>query len=176
MTITKNSVVSLVYVLKDDSGEILDQSGADAPLEYLHGRGNIIPGLEKALEGKAAGESFSLTVAPEDGYGPYHDQLVAEVPRDRFPEGELEVGTQFEAHEDGGVHVVTVTGIEADKVTLDANHPLAGVTLHFAVTVAGVREASEEELAHGHIHDSCDCGSCGEEGGEGDCSCGGCGG
>ncbi len=173
MTITKNNVVSLEYVLTDDSGEILDRSGADEPLEYLHGRGNIIPGLERELEGKKAGDSFSVTVAPEDAYGVRHEQLVASVPRDRFPAGDpIEVGMQFEAHDEEGVRVVTVTGVEGDTVTLDANHPLAGMTLHFQVTVRGIREASEEEISRGGTH-SCDCGSCGDAEDDG-CSCGGC--
>jgi FKBP-type peptidyl-prolyl cis-trans isomerase SlyD len=183
MIIEKDRVVTLDYVLKDDGGEILDRSADDEPLAYLHGRGNIIPGLERELEGKAEGDSLSVTVKAEDAYGAYSEELVAEIPKANFGDaGEISVGMQFEAHEGDSVHLVTVTAVDGDKVTVDGNHPLAGQTLHFQVSVVQVREATAQELTHGHIHQSCGCDSCGDgecgdgecgEAGEG-CGCGGC--
>jgi FKBP-type peptidyl-prolyl cis-trans isomerase SlyD len=177
MIIEKDRVVSIEYVLKDDAGETLDSSGSGDPLVYLHGHANIIPGLEKQLEGKKSGDKVSAVVKPEEAYGTYDDEMVIKVPKSNF-EGtdDLAIGMQFEAHDPNGVHVVTVTDIEGDVVTVDANHPLAGVTLHFDVSVTDVREANAEELAAGHIHSGCDCGcegDCEDEEGCGDgCGCG----
>lgn len=170
MVIEKNKVVSIAYVLKDESGETLDSSGSGDPLVYLHGHSNIIPGLERELEGKKAGDKVSAVVKPADAYGEYDKEMVAKVPKASF-EGtdDLAIGMQFEAHDPSGVRIVTVTDIEGDTVTVDANHPLAGVTLHFEVSIADVREASPEELKAGHIHSGCECGCEGEDCGEDDC-------
>lgn len=153
MQISENKVVSIHYTLKNDAGEVLDTSSGHEPLAYLHGSGNIVPGLEKALEGKQAGDSVSVSVTPEEGYGPRHDGLVQEVPRAAF-EGvdEIEPDMQFHAEGPAGPLVLTVTKVEGDTITVDGNHPLAGETLHFAVEVTEVRDATEEELEHGHVH------------------------
>ena len=153
MEISDNKVASIHYTLKNDQGETIDSSQGAEPLTYLQGFGNIIPGLEQALVGKAGGDSLEVTVAPEDGYGPIQQELVQEVPRDAFDGVEsISVGMRFEAQTASGPISVVVTAVEGDKVTVDGNHPLAGQTLHFAVEVVEVREATDEELQHGHIH------------------------
>ncbi|MGJ7457246.1 FKBP-type peptidyl-prolyl cis-trans isomerase [Halomonas sp. MA07-2] len=153
MQIAQNSVVAFHYTLTNDAGEVLDSSEGREPLTYLHGAGNIIPGLEKELEGRQAGDSLSAVVAPGEGYGEKQEQLVQEVPRDAFQGVEgIEPGMQFQAQTQGGPLMVTVTKIEGDTVTVDGNHPLAGQTLNFAVEIASVREASDEEVEHGHVH------------------------
>ena len=153
MQVANEKVVSIDYTLTDEQGNVLDSSRGRGPLSYLHGSGHIIPGLESALEGKAAGEALKVTVAPADAYGEHDPEMVQPVPRDRFPQGaELEVGTQFQAQTPAGPRVVTVVEVQDDAVTVDANHPLAGKTLNFDVQVVSVREASEEELQHGHAH------------------------
>lgn len=154
MPISENSVVSIDYVLTDPEGEVLDRSEEGSPLTYLHGANNIIPGLESALAGKAVGESLRVEVAPENGYGEYDDDLVQVVSQELFGEtGELKPGMRFQATSDSGNVMVTVTDISDDGVTVDGNHPLAGQTLVFDVTIASVREATAEELSHGHVHD-----------------------
>ncbi len=153
MQIAQNSVVAFHYTLTNDAGEVLDSSEGREPLTYLHGAGNIIPGLEKELEGRQAGDSLSAVVSPDEGYGEKQEQLVQEVPRDAFQGVEgIEPGMQFQAQTQGGPLMVTVTKVEGDTVTVDGNHPLAGQTLNFAVEIASVREASEEEVEHGHVH------------------------
>jgi len=152
MTIEKQKVVTLNYKLTDDQGQVIDQSD-DSSFQYLHGAQNIIPGLENALTGKAAGDELSVSIAPAEGYGERDDSRVASVPRDRFPEGEIQPGMQFHAQSpEGDLAVVTVTEVSADAVTVDSNHPLAGVQLNFEVTVIEVRDATAEELEHGHVH------------------------
>ncbi|MCX7023723.1 MAG: peptidylprolyl isomerase [Spirochaetes bacterium] len=178
MVIEKDRVVSIEYMLKDDEGEVLDSSGGSDPLVYIHGNENIIAGLEKHLVGKTNGDSVSCAVPPVEAYGEYDDNLVFEVPKERFKEfGDLEVGTQFRTDEGPGL--LTVTEIEGETVTVDANHPLAGETLHFDVKVVDVREATAEELEHGHVHgesacgDDCGCDDACEEGERGGgCGCG----
>lgn len=170
MQIAEGTVVAMDYALKDDEGTIIDQSQPGQPLSYLHGHNNIIPGLESALLGKAAGESVEVRVAPEEGYGELNPALEQEVPRDRF-QGveELEVGMQFQASTDQGPVSVRVVKVGEDTVTVDGNHPLAGKHLNFNVTVQEVRAATEEEIAHGHIHQGGGC--CGGGGGEGEGCC-----
>ncbi|NWN83035.1 MAG: peptidylprolyl isomerase [Halomonas sp.] len=153
MQIAQNSVVAFHYTLTNDGGEVLDSSEGREPLTYLHGAGNIIPGLEKELEGRAAGDKLNATIAPAEGYGEKQDQLVQEVPRDAFQGVEsIEPGMQFQAQTEGGPLMVTVTQVGGDTVTVDGNHPLAGQTLNFDVEIASVREASDEEAEHGHVH------------------------
>lgn len=153
MKISKNSVASIEYTLTDDGGTVIDTSEGGAPLAYIHGIGNLIPGLEKELEGKTAGDELKVHIAPEDGYGERNDQMVQAVSRSEMPEGvEIEVGMQLQAESDQGMHVVTVIGVDDDKIQLDANHPLAGVPLNFDVKVVEVRDATAEELEHGHVH------------------------
>ena len=154
MNVEKDSVVTIAYTLKNDQGEVLDSSDNHGELSYLHGHQNIVPGLEKALDGKSVGESVDTTVTPEEGYGDRRDDLVFSVPRDRLPDEELELGMQFRAQsQDGQELVVNLIAIGDDDVTLDGNHPLAGQDLHFDVTVRGVRSATDEEISHGHVHD-----------------------
>ena len=154
MTIAANKAVSIEYTLTNDDGDVIDSSAGGAPLVYLQGAGNIIPGLEKALEGKAVGEELTVTVEPEDAYGEYSAELVSTLSASMF-EGvdQLEVGMQFHASSpDGQMQIVTIRDLDGDDVTVDGNHPLAGQRLTFKVKVVAVRDASEEEVAHGHVH------------------------
>ena len=154
MHISRNKVVRFDYTLTDDSAKVLDSSAEGEPLTYLHGNGNIIPGLESALEGKRAGESLKVHVAAAEAYGERDDDLVQSVPREMFEDSDsIQVGMQFQSGDpDGNTRVVTVVSTDAGSITVDGNHPLAGVPLNFAVTIVEVRDASAEELAHGHVH------------------------
>lgn len=153
MEIAKNRVVSFHYTLHDEQGKELDASGGRGPMTYLHGKNNIIPGLEQALAGKSAGDKVEVTVPPEQAYGPRSDALVQIVPRSKFTEGaELAPGMQVRASGPRGARLVTVVRVERDFITVDANHPLAGRTLRFSVEIAEVRKATHEEIAHGHVH------------------------
>lgn len=154
MTIAEKSVVSIDYTLRDNKGKVLDASEAGQPLLYLHGTGALIPGLEKELKGKKAGDKLNVKVAPKEAYGEHMPQLIQKLPRENFQGvDKLEVGMEFEASgEDGHIMVVRIDAIEGDEVTINGNHPLAGMTLEFDVTVAAVREASAEEMEHGHVH------------------------
>lgn len=153
MQISENKVVSIHYTLKNDAGDVLDSSDGREPLAYLHGAGNIIPGLEKALEGRASGDKLNVTVQPGEGYGERNDSLIQDVPRSAF-EGadEIQPGMQFHAQGPQGMFVVTVREVSDESVKVDGNHPLAGETLHFDVEVADVRDATAEEQEHGHVH------------------------
>ncbi len=153
-TIEQNSAVSFHYTLKDAEGTVIDQSQEGQPLAYLHGHSNIIPGLEKQLEGKSAGEKLVAVVEPAEAYGEYQEEGVQEVPRENFQGVDnIEVGMQFQSQTtDGGMMLVTVKEVTDSTVTVDANHPLAGKQLTFDVEIAEVRSATEEELAHGHVH------------------------
>jgi FKBP-type peptidyl-prolyl cis-trans isomerase SlyD len=152
-TIKKDSVVTFNYTLKDDAGEVIDSSSPGEPLAYLHGHGNLVAGLERELEGKAAQDKLSVKVAPADGYGEFSRDLVQKVPR-RTLKGiaKITVGMRLHAQTAEGPRAVTVTAVTGDMVTLDGNHPLAGKNLNFDIEIVDVREASEEELAHGHVH------------------------
>ncbi len=152
MQIAQDAVVSIHYTLTDDTGKKLDSSDG-TPLAYLHGNGNLIPGLERELEGKAAGDKLSVKIAAADAYGEFDKALVQRVPR-RSLKGiaDVQVGMQLHTQSAHGVRAVTVTHVVGDMVTIDGNHPLAGQNLNFEVEVAEVRAATEEELAHGHVH------------------------
>lgn len=153
MQIAERCVASFHYTLTNADGEVIDSSDGRGPLTYLHGAGNIVPGLERAMTGRQPGDRFEIVVAPEDGYGERHPGLVQVVPRVAFQGvDQVEPGMQFHAQGPQGPMSVTVTRVEADEVTVDGNHPLAGVPLHFAIEVVEVRAASDEELAHGHVH------------------------
>ena len=154
MIIAANKVVRIDYTLTDDQSNVIDSSQGGEPLAYLHGARNIIPGLETALEGKKTGDQLNVRVAPADAYGERDDRLVQMVPREMFEDNtEITTGMQFHsADPEGNVTVVTVTNVSNDTVTVDANHPLAGVPLTFAVTVVDVRDATPEEVTHGHVH------------------------
>lgn len=153
-TITHNSVVQFNYTLKDDNGQVIDQSPAGHPLAYLHGHHNIIPGLEAQLLGKAVGDKFTATIAPADAYGEFDEAAVQEVPKENFQGVDsIQAGMQFQSQtDDGHVMLVTVRDVQDDVVIVDANHPLAGKTLHFDVEVVDIRPATDEEIAHGHAH------------------------
>ena len=153
MQIEANKVVSINYILRDDEDQVLDQSTPEAPLLYLHGHANIIPGLENELNGKSIGDTIKVSVSPEEGYGEYDEQLIQVVPRNMF-EGidEIEPGMQFQAQMGDGVQIVTVKEADDESVTIDANHDLAGKTLHFEANVKEIRDATADELEHGHIH------------------------
>jgi FKBP-type peptidyl-prolyl cis-trans isomerase SlyD len=152
MQIAQDVVASIHYALTDDSGNKLDSSDG-TPLSYLHGNGNLIPGLERELEGKSAGDKLKVKIAAADAYGEYDKSLVQRVPRRTLKGvGNLRVGMQLHTQSPQGVRAVTVTQIAGDMVTIDANHPLAGQNLNFDVEIAEVRAATEEELAHGHVH------------------------
>jgi FKBP-type peptidyl-prolyl cis-trans isomerase SlyD len=153
MQILANMVVSIDYTLTDDQGAVIDSSEGRDPLAYIQGTGNIIPGLERALEGKAKGDSLKVSVEPKDGYGERSDELTQQVPKEMFEgDNEIEVGMQFQTMSEYGPQVVTVVAVDDKHVTVDANHPLAGENLHFDVTIVDIREASSEELEHGHVH------------------------
>jgi FKBP-type peptidyl-prolyl cis-trans isomerase SlyD len=153
MAIADRAVVSFDYTLTGDDGDVIDTSKGGAPLTYLHGTGSIIPGLEAALQGRMAGDALQVVVAPQEGYGERDDDLVTSATRSQFPKGKkLEVGMQFEANGPEGRQVVTISSIDGDRIVLDANHPLAGMTLHFDVKIVEVRAATAEELHHGHVH------------------------
>jgi len=154
MQIKTDAIVSIHYTLTDKAGEVLDTSDGQEPLAYLHGRGNLIPGLEKELEGKEKGAKFNITIPPEQGYGIRDESLVQQVSRDVFKDiQDLETGMSFQSNTENGAQIFTVIKIEDDKITIDGNHTLAGVTLTFDIEVTGVREATEEELSHGHVHE-----------------------
>ncbi len=153
MQISDKMVVTIDYTLKDDNGTVLDSS-TEGNFAYLHGANNIIPGLENALTGKTAGDEVDISVSPAEGYGEHNETMIQAVPRDMFDsEQEIQVGMQFHAESpEGEMIVVTVTDVEGDDVTVDGNHPLAGVNLNFGVKVIDIREASDEEIEHGHVH------------------------
>jgi len=153
MTISVNKVITLHYTLTDDAGTVIDQS-TDGSFVYLHGASNIIPGLENALTGKAAGDELQVSVAPEEAYGVRDDSRVEQVPREMFPaDTDIEPGMQFHAQgPEGQMVMITVVEASNDTVTVDGNHPLAGVPLNFDVKIIDIRDASAEELEHGHAH------------------------
>jgi len=154
MQIEADMVVSIEYTLTDDAGEILDDNEGEGPLHYLHGHGNIVEGLEAALAGRSVGDTLNVTVSPEQGYGVRDDALVFDVPRQDLPEDiDPEVGMRLGMmSEDGDTVPVWVRSVDAEMVQLDANHELAGETLHFAVKILEIRRSTAEELAHGHVH------------------------
>jgi len=152
MQIAADKVVTLDYTLTDDQGAVIDRS-QEGQFAYLHGGSNIIPGLERALEGKQAGDELKVRVTPEEGYGERNDSLTQEVPLEAFGDADPQPGMQFHAEaEDGQTMAVTVAARDGDMVTIDGNHPLAGVNLNFDVKVVDVRDAAPEELEHGHAH------------------------
>jgi FKBP-type peptidyl-prolyl cis-trans isomerase SlyD len=150
--IAAQKVVSIEYTLTSDTGEVIDTSQGRAPLAYLHGAGNIVPGLEKALDGKVAGDSLEVSVPPEEGYGVRDDRLVQNVPVRKLPQGKAQVGQRLRADTEHGPRILTVVAVKGDYAKVDANHPLASKTLHFKVKVVEVRDATAQELEHGHVH------------------------
>ena len=153
MQLTKDKVGTVNYTLKDKDGEVIDET-QDGSFAYLHGARNIIPGLENELEGKETGYKNSIVIEPKDAYGERSLEKIQRVPLSMFPDdAEIAEGMQFEAQSDEGVPmIVTVTAIDAGEVVVDGNHPLAGIQLYFDIEVIDVRDASQEELEHGHVH------------------------
>ncbi len=174
MTINPQKMVKIHYTLKDKDGNQLDTSLGGEPLEYMQGIGAIIPGLERALEGKNPGEKIHAEIEPKDAYGEYDEALVAEVPRSQFDaKFEIEVGQQFQADTATGPMIVKVTKVDDEKITVDGNHELAGQKLFFDVEIIDVRDATEEELEP-YLQSSGGCGGCGGGCSGGCSSCGGC--
>ena len=153
MKIADNKVALIHYTLTNATQDVLDSSEGQEPLAYIHGHGHIVPGLENALGGRSKGDRFSVTVKAAEGYGEHDERLTQQVPRQMFSGvDEIEVGMQFHAQTEQGMQVVTVVGVSDDMITIDGNHPLAGQDLHFEIEVVDVRDASAEELEHGHAH------------------------
>ena len=152
MQITDKMAVSIHYTLTNNAGEKLDSSIGAEPLVYLHGAGNIISGLEDVLSEKTAGDKFSVTIEPENAYGEKQAEMIQVVSKSMFEDMPLEVGLQFHAEVSNGPGVIKVVNIDGDEVTIDGNHPLAGEALTFDVEIMEVRAATEDEMAHGHIH------------------------
>ncbi len=153
MNIANQTVVTMHYTLTDDKGKVLDSSSGGDPLVYLHGASNIIPGLEEALTGKKSGDKIKVTVPPEKGYGQRDERMVQRIPKEQFPDPDrLKVGMQFQVNSNQGPMILTVIGIEKGEIVVDGNPELAGQTLHFEVEITDVRQATAEELQHGHAH------------------------
>lgn len=153
MKISKHSVVGIDYTLKNEEGQVLDTSAGKEPLLYMHGVGQLIPGLENELAGKTAGDAVNAVIPPADAYGERRAELVQLVPKANFQGGgELKEGIQVQVDAGQGPMVAVVTKIDGETVTLDLNHPLAGVTLYFDVDIKTVREATASEIEHGHAH------------------------
>ncbi|BCV35792.1 MULTISPECIES: peptidylprolyl isomerase [Shewanella] len=171
MQITQHSAVTIHYRLTDAKGQLIESSFEADPMVYLHGMENLIPGLEKALEGKSKGDTLEVTIDAEEAYGPYHDGLRQEVPLEAFGDiQDIVPGMRFIAETEMGQRPVQVTEVLDNSVIVDGNHPLAGQSLTFNVEVMDVREATAEEIAHGHIHAHGGCGGHGHD--HGGC-CGG---
>ncbi len=156
MTVKKDKVVEMHYTLKNDSGDVIDSSKEKEPMPFIQGFGNIIPGLERALEGMKAGDSCEVSVKPEDAYGIHHPEAIQDIPMKALQGiDNLTVGMELQSQdEQGNPFIVRVKTINKKTVTVDANHPLAGETLHFSVSIESIREASKDELEHGHVHSS----------------------
>ncbi|MDB9865267.1 peptidylprolyl isomerase [Candidatus Thioglobus sp.] len=154
MKVTKDKVVSMHYTLKNDVGDVIDSSEGKETMDFLQGHGNIIPGLETALEGSKKGDKVEVSIEPEEGYGLKMDDAIQEIPRTALQGiDEVKIGMQLQSQDqDGNPFVVTVIKLDDEKITVDANHPLAGETLHFSVSIEDVRDALEEEVSHGHAH------------------------
>ena len=153
MKVSENTVVKLEYSLHLGDGVIIDRSDEGAPLAYLHGAGQIVPGLEQKLEGLEAGQTLQVQIEPKDGYGERDLRKIQDMPRQMFGGQQMKAGDEFVAvDEDQNQIPVRIEAVNGDKITVDFNHPLAGKTLHFSVKIADVRKATEEELQHGHAH------------------------
>ena len=153
MHIAKDKVVSIDYTLTNAEGTVLDSSVGHEPLPYLHGAGGIVPGLEQALEGKSVGDTLNVTIPPEKAYGPRNEELIQDVPRTAFGNVKVEPGMQFRAQgRNADSRMITVLSVQPETIRIDANHPLAGQTLHFDIKIIAVRDATREEIEHRHVH------------------------
>ena len=153
-TVAEDTVVSVHYKLSLESGDVVDSSQEGEPLNYLHGHGNIVPGLESQLAGRKVGDQFTAEISPEEGYGAHDPERIVRAPRASFPaDVELAAGMQFHTEDEkGNPLLVQLTEVSEEEVTIDENHPLAGKTLLFEIEIAAIRAATEEELEHGHSH------------------------
>ncbi|MCB1316186.1 MAG: peptidylprolyl isomerase [Leptospiraceae bacterium] len=154
MQVAKDKVVSIHYTLTSGEGNVIDSSDKREPFAYLHGSGMIIPGLETALEGASAGDNMQVDIKSDDAYGPVDESLRFSMEREQFGDqsANLQPGMQFQARTPEGVHQFTIIDVQDQQVAVDGNHPLAGMDLHFDVNVIEVREATQQELEHGHVH------------------------
>ncbi len=154
MKIAANTVVSIDYVLRDDEGDVVDSSEGEEPLAYIHGHEQIVPGLERALDGRVKGDTVDAKIEPKDGYGERDDKRILRITRDELPPGmKPAIGMEVGAEDEDGEHIpFWITEVRDKEIVLDGNHPLAGKTLHFAVKIVDVRAATKEELSHGHVH------------------------
>jgi len=158
MQVATNKAVTIHYTLTNQAGDVVDSSRDGEPLAYIHGIGALVSGLESELEGKSSGDNVAVTVQPDDAYGHKTPELIQSVPKEAFQfDGEIEVGMRFQAETDHGVELVEVVAVDDATVTVDANHPLAGETLNFDVEIVDVRDATSEEIEHGHIHSEGGC-------------------
>ncbi len=158
-TVADFKAVEIHYTLTNNAGEVVDSSIDLEPLPYIHGTESLVPGLEKELAGKAVGDKIVVSVSPAEGYGEVNPEMTQAIPRELFEfDGDIEIGMRFEAEAENGVELVTVIGLDDNTITIDANHPLAGETLNFDVEIISIREATAEELEHGHIHTEGGCG------------------
>lgn len=152
-TVEARKVVSIHYTLKNDAGDVLDSSSGQDPLIYLHGAGNIVPGLEKQIDGKSVGDKLSAVVPAAEGYGEREGPGPQPVPKSAFGGADVQPGMSLVVEDESGNHMpLWVVKVEGEQVFVDGNHPLAGETLHFDVEVVEIRDATEQELAHGHVH------------------------
>jgi FKBP-type peptidyl-prolyl cis-trans isomerase SlyD len=156
MKIAEKTAVAIEFSLEDETGEKIEASEAGKPLWYLHGIGNLVPGLEKALGGKGAGDTVDVNLPPADAYGEHDAKQIKNVPMRRFKAPRIQVGGRYQIQDKDGPRIVLVKSVSGDYAQVDANHPLAGKTLHFVVKVVDVRKATAEELEHGHVHDGGD--------------------
>ena len=154
MNITDKAVVTIHFKLTDNDGKLIDSSEGQEPLVYMHGTNSLIPGLERELEGKKTGDKIQVTVQPEDGYGNINPELIQEVPRSAFQGvDDIQPGMQFEAkNPEGHKQLITIQEVAENSIMVNGNHPLAGQVLNFDISVEDVREATEEEISHGHAH------------------------
>ena len=158
MQVATNKAVTIHYTLTNQEGDVVDSSRDGEPLAYIHGIGALVSGLESELDGKSIGDNVVVTVQPEDGYGHKTPELIQSVPKEAFQfDGDIEVGMRFQAETDHGVELVEVVDVDEATVTVDANHPLAGETLNFDVEIVAIRDATAEEVEHGHIHSEGGC-------------------
>ena len=173
-TVEENKVVTFEYTLKNDNGQILDDSTGHAPLQYIHGMGNIISGLEAEMQGKKIGDKFNASIEAEDAYGLRFEELVQKIDREKLSHLQnLELGMQLQAYDEDGMQILTVVDISDTDVTLDGNHTLAGERLHFAVEIVDIRDATNEEIEYGLNPGQCGDG-CSDGCGSGGCGCSGC--
>lgn len=151
--VSSGKVVSFSYTLSDDGGNTLEKTESGEPMQYLHGHQNIIPGLESQLEGMDIGDTKKVSVKPSDGYGEFDQNLVFKVPRENFPQGvEITPGMEFQTQTEAGPLIIRVEEVNEGHVMVNANHPMAGQTLHFDVKIEDVRDATSQEKTHGHVH------------------------